>query len=396
MFKKILWVLVGLIIAIPIIAGLAGTKLNQFSGMKKAMAGMVAPPTAVNVAQVVEKEWQPRISVTGNVMAMQGTLVSTEADGIVREIKFEAGSDVKAGDLLVQLDTDIELSNLRDSEAAAELAKVSFSRAKELLDSRNISQAEYDTAAATLKQAMAKVDNFRAIIRRKAVIAPFAGKLGIRQISVGQYLTKGSPVVSLQSVDPIYVQFSLPQQTLGDLKEGLQVLAYSDAYPDAPFEGKITAINPDIDLSTRNVQVQATFPNGEGKLRPGMFVTVDLILDKKENVLFIPQTAIQHAPYGDSVFVVQDANSSATVVSDLPTTPSATADSAETTVTLVVKQQLVRLGSRLGDYVIAREGVKLGETLVSTGVFKLSPGTTVTLDNTLAPKFSFEPKPSNT
>jgi len=380
MIKKLLWAFVGILIVVPIVASLAGVKMSQFTAMGDAAKEMVTPPEVVTTAEVRQEEWQPRISSVGSVVAVQGTIVSTEGEGVVREIKFEAGSDVKAGDLLVQLDIDTEMAQLREAEAAAELAKVSYSRAKELIESRNIAQAEFDQAAAELKQAAAKIDNIKTLISRKTVRAPFAGKLGIRKISVGQFLNKGSEVVSLQALQPIYVDFSLPQQQLADVAEGLKVVITTDAYPNRKFEGKVTAINPDVDRSTRNVRVQATLPNDKNDLKPGMFASVDVILPETEQVLFIPTTAVQHAAFGDSVFVIEE---------DKNPKPG-------TTSTLIVRQQVVRLGRRQGDFVMVTDGLKKGETIVSTGVFKLRPSASVEIDNTLAPQFKLNPEPANT
>jgi membrane fusion protein (multidrug efflux system) len=376
--KRLRWVILGIIIVLPIVAGIIGIKVLQFRTMGAAAAQQVMPPERVNATEVREELWQPRISSVGTVMAVQGTVVSTEVEGIVREIKFEAGATVKAGDVLAQLDVDIEKTQLRAAEAAAEWARISYNRAKALIGSRGISQAELESADNNLKQADARLDNIRAVIAKKTVSAPFAGKLGIRQISVGQFLEKGSPVVSLQSFDPVYVEFSLPQQRMGDLAEGLKVDVSSDAYPGRQFEGKITAVNPDIDPATRNVRVQATLANGDGRLRPGMFVSVDTILARSKKVLIIPATAVLHAPFGDSVFVVEEGKAG----------PGGAKP-------LVVQQQFVRLGPQLGDFVVATEGVKAGERIVTTGVFKLRPGMPVVVDNTLAPTFTFAPKPDN-
>jgi membrane fusion protein (multidrug efflux system) len=386
MLKKILWTLLGIIIVVPIVAGLAGAKIWQFKAMGADAAAQVVPPETVNSYVVHEQEWQPRISSVGSVMAVQGTVVSTEAAGVVRQINFDAGSDVKKGDMLVQLDSDIEQAQLRDAQAAADLARVSFARARDLVASKSIAQAEYDTSAATLKQALAKIENIRAVIDKKSVRAPFSGKLGIRQISVGQYLEQGSPVVSLQALDPVYVDFSLPQQRLGETTEGLTIAVTTDAYPGQMFEGKITAINPDIDPATRSVRLQGTLKNSDHRLRPGMFVSIDLIASYKKKVLFIPETAVQHASFGDFVFVI-DKNTTAA---------QGKVAAGETTAALVVRQQLVRLDARQGDFVVAAQGVKAGDKIVSTGVFKLRPGTGVVIDNSLAPEFKLEPKPGNT
>jgi membrane fusion protein (multidrug efflux system) len=217
------------------------------------------------------------------------------------------------------------------------------------------------------------------VIAKKTIRAPFAGKLGIKNISVGQYLPTGAPVVSLQALDPVFVEFSLPQQRIGDISKGLEIAVSSDSYPGEPFNGTITAVNPDIDPTTRNVRVQATLSNRDARLRPGMFVSVEVILARTEHMLFIPSTAVLNAPFGDSVFVVQEK----------PGAPGAQPS-------LVVEQRFIRLGTRQGDYVAATDGVKAGERIVSTGAFKLRPGMPVVIDNSLAPEFTFEPKPKNT
>lgn len=379
MLEKLRWAALGIIIVLPIVGSIFVIKALQFRAMGAASAQFVIPPEPVNAVEVREAQWQPRVASVGSVVAVQGTIVSAEAEGVVREILFEAGSVVKTGDELVQLDIDIEQAQLLEAEAAAEWARVSFKRMKELIASRTVSQAELDSADAGLKQADARVANIRAVIAKKTVRAPFAGRLGIRRISVGQFIDKGSPVVSLQSLDPIYVEFSLPQQRLGEVAEGLTVTVSSDAYRGRLFEGKITAVNPDIDPATRNVRVQATLANPDGRLRPGMFVSVDMILARSEKVLFIPASAVHHAPFGDSIFVIEEGE----------TGPDGTKP-------LVVQQRFVRLGARHGDFVVATEGVKAGERIVSTGVFKLRPGMPVVIDNTLAPDFTLTPKPRNT
>jgi membrane fusion protein (multidrug efflux system) len=308
---------------------------------------------------------------------VQGTQVSAEADGVVRAILFDAGSVVHVGEELLRLDDEVEQSQLESAEAAAELARLTFERAQRLIERRVISQADLEQAEAAWKQASAQVDNIRAMIAKKVVRAPFTGKLGIRRVSVGDFLTKGTPIVSLQSLDPVYVDFSLPQRRLGELSEGLVVTATVDAYPGQEFRGEITAVEPHVDAATRNVRVQATFANDHGAFKPGMFVSVDVALGTSAPVHVIPATAVVHSPQGASVFIVE------------PAVEPAGTDA------LVLRQQPVELGERRGDFVVVEAGAKVHERVVATGVFKLRPGMPVIVDNTLAPEFELAPSPDN-
>jgi membrane fusion protein, multidrug efflux system len=367
----------GVVAVVLIVGAIAGIKALQFAAIGEAFATQVPPVEPVNAVVVQQQHWESHVSSVGSVLAVQGTQVSAEADGVVRAIRFEAGSVVQVGDELVRLDDEVEQSQLRAAEAAAELARLTFERAQRLIERRVISQSDLEEADATWKQATAQVDNFRALIAKKTVRAPFAGKLGIRRVSVGDFLTMGSPVVSLQSVDPVYVDFSLPQRRLGELREGLVVTATADAYPGEQFRGEITAVEPHVDAATRNVRVQATFANGHGAFKPGMFVSVDVALGTSAPVHVIPATAVVHSPQGDSVFIVE------------PDTASAGTDA------LVVRQQPVELGERRGDFVAVEKGARADERVVATGVFKLRPGMPVVIDNTLTPQFALTPTPDN-
>lgn len=386
MQRKLLWALVGILIAVPIIVALVGTKILQFQAMAEAGAQFVMPPEPVNVELVRDIQWQPRISSVGSVAAIQGTVISTETEGVVRTINFRPGARVNAGDVLVEMDKEVELAQLEAAEVDVQWARLNYKRAQELSKSRNISEAELDSAANSVKQAEAQLKYLRTLLEKKTVRAPFAGKLGILEISVGRFLPKGSPVVSLQSIDPIFVEFSLPQQYLGELTEGLEVIVTADSYPEKQFDGTITAINSSVDRDTRNVRVQATLDNPEGYLRPGMFVSLDVVTERTEKALMIPATAVQHGPRGNTVFIVEEAKAD-------PEAEEATADKGKN---LVVRQQAVTLGERMGDFVVVIEGVKSGEQVVSTGVFKLRPGMAVVIDNSLAPEFSLAPTPKNT
>jgi membrane fusion protein (multidrug efflux system) len=367
----------GIVAVVVIVGAIAGIKALQFAAIGDAFAAQVPAAERVNTVAVSQQDWESRVSSVGSVVAVQGTEVSTEAEGVVRDVLFVAGSVVKAGDELVRLDDEVEQSQLRAAEAAADLARLTFERAKRLIERRVIAQSDLEEAEATWKQTSAQVDNLRAVIAKKVVRAPFAGRLGIRRVSVGDFLVKGSPVVSLQSLDPVYVEFSLPQQRLGQVRDGLVVTAKADAYPAEEFTGEITAVEPRVDAATRNFRIQATFANGHGAFTPGMFVSVDVALGDSAPVHVIPATAVVHAPHGDSIFVIEPA--------------AAGAGSAGH----VVRQRPVKLGARRGDFVVVEEGALPNEQVVATGVFKLRPGMAVVVDNTLTPEFALEPSPDN-
>ncbi|MCG6972695.1 MAG: efflux RND transporter periplasmic adaptor subunit, partial [Desulfobacterales bacterium] len=315
------------------------------------------------------------LTSVGSLEAVQGVMVTAELKGKVEKIAFDPGAMVQAGDLLVQQDISSETAQLQAAEAAVSLTKITLERTRKLLTEKTVSQSQYDNADAQYKQAAAQVDNIRATIAKKTIRAPFAGRLGIRLINLGQALNEGDAIVSLQSFDPIFVNFSLPQQELAQIRQGLVVRMTTDALPGRTIEGKITAINPAVDAATRNFRVQATAANPEEQLRPGMFVNVAVVLPAQEKVLPIPATAVLYAPYGDSVFIVEENNNEKTG------RPGK-----------IVRQQFVRLGKKRGDFVAVASGLKEGETIVSTGVFKLRNGQAVVVNNSLAPEFKLKPK----
>ncbi|RRJ98162.1 efflux RND transporter periplasmic adaptor subunit [Opitutaceae bacterium TAV4] len=374
MAKKILISLVALIVLLGVIGGIKGMQIGALIAAGKSM---VAPAETISTAEVRSEHWEPTIDAVGSVVAAQGVVLGAEVSGTVTKIAFESGTTVKAGDLLVEIDTSVEQAQLAAAEAQAALANLSLQRAKDLRAKNTNSQADLDAADAQAKEAAAQVANIRATIAKKTIRAPFAGRLGIRLVNLGQYLAAGTPIVSLQALQPVYVNLSLPQQRLGQLAIGLAARVTSDAYPGRAFEGKITAINPDIDLATRSVTVQLTLANEQELLRPGMFANVAVILPSKENLIVIPATAVLFAPYGDTVFVVEKKQ-----------------DEQTSEEQLVVRQQFVRLGVRRGDFVAVTEGLKPGETIVGTGAFKLRNGARVTVNNDLAPKPSLTPTPA--
>lgn len=383
MLRKLLLTLLGVVVALPLIAGLAGTKLLQFKTMGQAFAEMKMPPEPVNAAEAKKYERQDVIAAVGTVVAVQGTVIRAEMEGVVEQILFEAGAHVEAGTPLVQLDMDLEQAQLREAEAAAELARISLKRARELGKRSYIAQSEFDSIRIGLKQATAQVDYMRAIIAKKTIRAPFSGTLGIRRISIGQFVDKGSEIVSLQALDPVYVEFSLPQQRQSDLATGLTVEISADAYPGQSFHGRITAINPDIDPVTRNIRVQATLPNPDGKLRPGMYVSLKVVKPETRAAIMIPGTSIQYGPNGNSVFIIEKQGEQQGDIQ------------GESGDALVLRQQAVSLGESQGDYIEITDGVAVGDLVVSTGVFKLRPQMAVVIDNSLAPEFEFQPTPGN-
>jgi membrane fusion protein (multidrug efflux system) len=317
------------------------------------------------------------MTAVGSLDAVQGVTVAAELSGRVVKIAFEPGSRVKAGDLLVQQDTATERARLRAAEASLKLARNELKRSETLIKRRTISQSKYDRDLATYQQAQAEVDNIKTIIEKKTIRAPFSGRLGIRLVDLGQILNESAPLVSLQALDPIFVNFFLPQQKLSEIREGYTVRLTIDSLADEQIEGIITAINPEIDDRTRNVRIQATVPNPDEKLRPGMFANVSVVLPTRGSVLAIPATAVLYAPYSDSVFVVQ------------------TKENESGQPAYTVQQQFVRLGKKNGDFVAVEEGLEAGQTVVSTGVFKLRNGQSVVVDNALAPDFKLAPSPED-
>jgi membrane fusion protein (multidrug efflux system) len=303
--------------------------------------------------------------------------VSADLPGIVQKIEFESGRHVNAGDVLVRLDTSQEQAQLAAAEAARDLAKLNLDRSKQLLDKQVVAQAEFDQIAAQAKQAEANAGAIRATIERKRIRAPFAGVLGIREVNLGQYLTGGDPVVPLQSMDPVYVNFSLPQQDVASLKIGASVHISADGIALKDTEGRITAINSVVDEATRNVQVQATLRNPDGRLRPGMFLQVQASSGAGESVITLPASAISYAPYGNSVFVVSDMKGK------------------DGKSYRGVEQRFVKLGAGRGDQVAVLSGLKPGEEVVSSGVFKLRSGAAVYINNSIRPSNNPSPKPED-
>jgi len=377
MKKKIFLALIGVLV----VAGLlAGIKALQISRMVDQSAQFRPPPEPVTTVEVTGNSWESLLSAVGSLAAVQGVTVAAELPGKVVHIAFQPGMKVAAGDLLVRQDTTTEEALLPGAEAAVALARTSLNRTRELLADQAVSQAEMDRAVAGYQQALAEAESLRATIAKKTIRAPFAGRLGIRQVNLGQILEAGNEIVTLQALDPIFVDFLLPQQQLSQLKTGLTVRVTSNALLGKVIEGQITTINPKVEETTRNIKVQATIRNTEEQLRPGMYVDVKIVLPVAKDVLVIPVTAVLYAPYSDSVFIVEDDAGQAE-------------DGQEAS--KVLRQQFVRLGEKRGDFVEVVSGLQAGETVVTTGVFKLRNGQAVVIDNKLQPEFKLDPEPED-
>jgi membrane fusion protein (multidrug efflux system) len=336
------------------------------------------PVETVTSAQVKEEDWAPIFSSVGSISPVQGAIVSTELAGVVGEIKFENGGTAKKGDVLVRLDASAEEGQLHSSEADLDLARADLERTRDLAKRKVVSKAELDASESKFKQKQGNVDQMRSMITKKEVRAPFDGQLGIRQVNVGQMINPGQQVVPLQALDSVYVDFALPQQFLAKLSPGLEVRVRTDAVPGREFVGKLTAINPNVDMVNRNVQLQATLENQDHALRPGVFAKIDVVLPEKSKTLVVPGTAVSYAPYGDSVFVIEKKKD-----------PKSGKESE------TIRQQFVRVGEARGDFVSITNGLKAGETVVGTGVFKLRNGMAVTINNDLAPKPQVNPTPAD-
>jgi len=355
------------------VAALGFVKFRQVKAAMAVYASFQPPPEAVTTIVAHQERWLATLSAIGTVTAVRGVTVSADLPGIVEKIAFDSGQAVKEGDVLVQLDTRQERAQLTAAEAQRDLSSSNLERMRSLTADRIVAQAELDQAEATNKTAEANTGEIRATIGRKTIRAPFAGVLGLRQVNLGQYLTAGAAIVSLQSLNPIYVNFAVPQQQVAALKVGTEVRVAIENGQARP-SGTVTAIDSVVDQATRNAQVQATFPNANGKLRPGMFMQGNVMLGTSEAVVTLPASAINYAPYGDSVFVVGDVKG-----------PKGDTYRG-------VLQRFVKLGGSRGDQIAVLSGVKAGEEIVTSGVFKLRSGAAVQVDNTIQPSNNPTPR----
>lgn len=377
MWKKILVTLIGVIL---VVGAIVYAKLGQFEAMGEAAANMKPPPETVTAMSVSDDLWEQSLPAVGTLAAVQGVTVSAEIAGRVKTIEFESGAAVAADTVLLTLDTTSEAAQLRSSEAGAALARATLKRSRELGKQRLVSKAEVDSASAQSREAVAKVQMMRAALDLKTIRAPFSGRLGLRQVNIGQVLRQGDPIVSLQTLNPIHVNFSVPQQALGKIAVDMPVRLLTDAAPGQLFSGQINAIGVEIDPLTRNASIQALIENVDGHLKAGMFAKVDVVLPRRLPVLAIAASAVLYAPYGNSVFVVEQAQGK---------------NGEEADDQLMLRQQFVRLGESRGDFVAVLDGLKAGDQVVTSGAFKLRGGMPVVIDNTLAPKPKLNPSPAN-
>jgi membrane fusion protein, multidrug efflux system len=369
-----------IIVLVLLVALLGGLGFAKYRQVEAAIAGggsFQVPPTAVSTVIAKRETWPSTLSVIGTAAAIQGVTVSADLPGTVNKIHFESGQAVHEGDILVELDIRQETAQLANMEAQRDLADVQYRRSEQLYRAGVISKSEYDTAASQKKATEAQVNDTQAAIARKTIHAPFSGILGIRQISLGQYLASGQAIVSLESLNPIYVNFGVPQQDTAKMQIGRRLRVTNEDLPGISFSGKITALDSVVNEQTRNIQVQATLENPGAKLRPGMYVQVELPLGAPREVIPLPASAINYAPYGDSVYVVTDMK-----------------DERTGKTYRGVRQQIVKIDGSRGDQVAITSGLNPGDEVVSAGAFRLRNGVPVEVNNSVKPADSTHPNPA--
>ncbi len=341
---------------------------------KEFMATMGNPTQTVSTIKATMQDWQPALSLVGSLRAVRGADLSSEVAGIVEDIKFDSGQEVKANTPLVQLVAADDAAKLESLKAAADLSEITYKRDQAQFQAKAISQSQVDTDAANLKSAKAQVAQQAATLAKKTIRAPFGGRVGIRAVDIGQYLQPGTKIVTLQTLDPIFIDFSIPQQQLVQIKVGQKITAAADTYAGANFDGEVTAIDPIVDASTRNVQVRATLKNPDQKLLPGMFATISIASGDANHFVTLPQSAITYNPYGNTVYVVDHSGKD---------------DKGKEKLT--AKQVFVTTGATRGDQVSVTDGIKDGDEVVTSGQIKLRNGSPIAIDNKVQP--SNDPNP---
>lgn len=373
---------------LAVVGGLGAVKGSQIAmliGFGKQMEKDGPPPEAVGTASAKVEGWEGTLSAVGSVASTKGVALAADAAGTVQRIHFESGQMVKAGQVLVELDTSVERAQLATALARKQLATTTQGRTKALVQSGAISAAQGDADDAAMRTASTEVEGIQAQIAKKTIRAPFAGRLGIKSVNVGQYLNPGAPVATLETFEDVHVDFTVPQQRLSEVKVGLPVRITLGGDAGAALEGKIAAVDPNVDSSTRTVKLRADVVDKDEALRPGMFVSVDVVLPQRADAVVVPATAVLHAPYGDSVFLIDEKKP------DSPG-PGTTPDGKPVK---IARQQFVKLGRARGDYVALLDGVKASQEVVTAGAFKLHNGAPVYVDNTKNAKPQLSPTPEN-
>jgi membrane fusion protein (multidrug efflux system) len=382
---RYLFPILGLIV---VVGALVGVKVEQIATLihfGKAAQAAGPPPESVGTTTAHEDTWEGTLAAVGSIAAAKGVAVSNDAPGLVSRILFESGQTVKAGQVLVELDTSVERAQLASAKARMELAQLTAGRSRALVESRAIAQSQLDSDEATLKTTTTDLAALQAQIDRKTVRAPFSGRLGIRAVNLGQYLNSGTTVTVLEAIDIVYVDFELPQQRLADVKVGMPVRVTIEGLGGLQQDGVIAAVDPEVDSTTRTIKLRASIPNKQEKLRPGMFANVAVVLPKRDPQVVVPAPAIVRASYGDSVFVVEDRkDESGKVVTGPDGKPAKTA-----------RQQFVRAGDSRGDFVAILDGLKSGQEVVSAGAFKLRNGSPVVVRNDVKLDAQLDPHPAN-
>jgi membrane fusion protein (multidrug efflux system) len=370
MTKRMVIMLIGVAV---VLGGVFGFQVFKGIMIKKFMASMAVQTQTVSATRAGTSQWQPQIEAVGSLRALNGADLSLEVSGVVDSIDFKSGDDVKAGDVLLKLRSDDDVAKLQSLQATADLNEITYERDQKQFKMQAVSQATIDTDVANLKNAKAQVAQQQAILDKKTLRAPFAGHLGIRAVDLGQYLSAGTTIVTLQALDPIFMDFFVPQQAVDQIRIGQHVNAKVDAYKDRSFEGEISALNPRVDPSSRNVQIRATLKNPDHKLLPGMYATVDIATGAPQDLITLPQTAITYNPYGDTVYIVDTKG----------------ADDGKPQ--QVVRQVFVTTGTTRGDQVSVLKGVNDGDMVVTAGQIKLHNGAAVSIDNSVTPTADASP-----
>lgn len=370
MIKRMLLMLLAFVVVLSFVGW---RKYEGYKGFMAMKAGMAHMKQTISTTTATVQDWRPQLAAVGSIRAAKGVDISNELAGMVEEIHFNSGGDVKAGTLLVKLRAEDDIAKLASLEASERLAGITLARDKKQLGVQAISRATVDTDSANLQSARAQVQEQKAIVDKKFIRAPFSGHLGIRNVDMGQYLAAGTSIVTLQQLDPVYLDFTLPEQDFAQVKEGQEISVTNDTYPDREFPGKIAAISPKVDLTTRNIQVRAELPNADHALLPGMYATAKISIGKASSYVTLPQTAISYNPYGDTVFIVKSRDGKK--------------DDLE------ADQVFVTVGKTRGDQIQILKGVNEGDVVVSSGQLKLQNGASVSVNNAVEPKNNPNPHP---